>query len=97
MQATFLRGKAGDANAENLRLRAELEALDADSLAIRCRRNGLSRGGDRAAQIQRLINLQAYLAGDIKPEPSSGSHTPRQESLPVVRPCFWHAKISNLI
>lgn len=54
---------------ENATLRAELELLDPDSLAIRCRRNGLSREGDRADQIQRLINLQAYLSGDVQAQP----------------------------
>jgi hypothetical protein len=41
-QATFLRGASasGDSDAQ---LAAELEALPADELEIRCRRNGLSR------------------------------------------------------
>ena len=64
LQATFLKGKTGDAG--NSALRAELEALDPDTLAIRCRRNGLSRAGDRDTQIQRLINLQVSDAPELR-------------------------------
>ena len=45
-------------------LQAELEALDEDALATKCKRNGLNRGGDKVAQINRLLSLHAYLSGD---------------------------------
>lgn len=43
LQATFLRGSSSAGADSEGELAAELEALPADDLEIRCRRNGLSR------------------------------------------------------
>lgn len=81
MQATFLKAKS--LNAQNSALREELEKLEPEPLALRCRRNGLSKEGGRETQIQRLLNLQAYLSGDTEAEPAPKKATP--EALPQVR------------
>ena len=80
MQATFLKAKS--LNAQNSALREELEQLEPEPLALRCRRNGLSREGGRETQIQRLLNLQAYLSGDTEAEPAPKKAPP--EALPQV-------------
>ena len=80
MQATFLKGRS--VNAQNSALREELEQLEPDALALRCRRNGLSREGGREPQMQRLINLQAYLSGDLENEPAPPKSA--SEALPAV-------------
>ena len=89
MQATFLKGKS--VNAQNPALREELELLEPDALALRCRRNGVSREGGSDPQIQRLINLQAYLSGDLENEPASAKAAP--EAIPAVS--FFHAHRSG--
>ena len=75
LQATFL--EEAEKKAENPTLQEELSALDDESLATKCRRNGLSRTGDRSAQIQRIINLQAYLSGDRQAEALKPLPVPR--------------------
>lgn len=75
LQATFL--EEAEKKAENPTLQEELGALDDESLATKCRRNGLSRTGDRSAQIQRIINLQAYLTGDRQAEALKPLPVPR--------------------
>ena len=73
----------------NPALREELEGLDGEALALRCRRNGLSRAGDREAMTQRLISLQAYLHGEM-PAEAQIVRRPRavEEAVPVVRSFF---------
>ena len=84
MQATFLKG--GTEVGPNRALREELEGLDGEALALRCRRNGLSWAGDREAMTQRLVSLQAYLHGEM-PAEAQVARRPRavEEALPVVR------------
>lgn len=85
VQATFLKAKAP--TAQNSSLLEELQQLDSDALALRCRRNGLSREGGKETQMQRLINLQAYLSGDTEAEPVP-KQTPAQEISPAVGPLY---------
>jgi len=87
MQATFLTG--GAEVALNPALREELEGLDIEAVALRCRRNGLSHQGDREAMTQRLIALRAYLGDGIQIE-SQILRRPRiaEEPLPMVPPPF---------
>lgn len=85
LQATFLKGKSKAA--QNLGLKEELEQLEPEALVLRCRRNGLSREGGREVQIQRLVNLHAYLSEDAEPESApTRPIMPSQEPLPAVSP-----------
>ena len=53
LQATFLRSASSlsTAKVQNPALEAELIGLSEEDLALKCRRSGLSRKGDRAAQV----------------------------------------------
>ncbi|GAB4814277.1 hypothetical protein N2152v2_001323 [Parachlorella kessleri] len=68
--ATFLRGSSQTGG--NPELEAELEALPPEELEARCRRSGLSRKGGKAAQVSRLLSLDAYLHGE-KQQPSAAA------------------------
>ena len=89
LQATFLKGKA--LAAQNPALREELEQLEAEALALRCRRNGLSRSGGKEEQVQRLMNLQAYLSDDVEADAAARPAAPPLEALPAVS-CGGHER-----
>eukprot|EP00891_Asterochloris_glomerata_P009463 jgi/Astpho2/9463/Aster-x1581 len=75
LQATFLRSASSlsTAKVQNPELEAELMALSEEDLALKCRRSGLSRKGDRVAQVQRLLELHSYLNGGAKQQPPSSN------------------------
>ena len=60
LQATFLRSAStlSTAKVQNPELEAELMGLSEDDLSLKCRRSGLSRKGDRAAQVGRCTPPQ---------------------------------------
>ncbi|KAK9797001.1 hypothetical protein WJX73_002827 [Symbiochloris irregularis] len=70
LQATFLRPvkDAVEEGSEPEPAAPELESLADEDMETRCRRNGLSRQGGRAAMLTRLAALDHYLHGDSKPD-----------------------------
>ena len=76
LQATFLRPPPAAAAPANAELAAELAVQRDEDLETRCRRSGLSRKGGRAAQVSRLLALDAYLNGDSTRQLAAVEATP---------------------
>ena len=83
LEATFvgLRSSAAARLADDVALRAALEALSADDLERRCRDNGLSTLAGRDGCIERLLALDCFRRaqrGELPPEEHEETHAPAE-------------------